>query len=107
MVESLISKDLFQSKDFDFIKRMMVENPRWVDYITTTLTDDHTCPISNMIPSFISPYQINWIPLDHPEFNSNFFVKSFLSENIIFQLKSKRIEYYINQKLKQKRCKRF
>lgn len=81
IVESIISKDLMHPKDFDFIENMIVENPRWADYITTAVTDDHTGPFSNMIPSFISPYQINWIPLDHPEFNSNFLLNHFFREH--------------------------
>ena len=92
MVESIISKDILQPKDFDFIERMIVENPRWVDYITTAVTDDHTCPISNMIPSFISPYQINWIPLDHPEFNSNFLLNHFFREhNLPIKIKENKV----------------
>ena len=63
----------------DFIRKMK-EDPTYLRYVLTSVNDDHTSSIWSMFPPQISPYQVNWIPMDHPKWDSNFLTNQLFRE---------------------------
>lgn len=43
--------------------------------------DEHTLPISSLLPEEINPYSINWILLDHPEYTSEDLTNRFFEKH--------------------------
>lgn len=43
--------------------------------------DEHTLPISSLLPEDINPYSIDWIPLDHPNYSSEDLTNRFFKKH--------------------------
>ena len=84
LVQSLKNADLIP----EFLERMK-KDPTYLRYVLTSVNDDHTSPISEMFPPTISPFQVNWIPMDHPnpKWTSDFLTNQFFREyNLPYKL---------------------
>ena len=95
IVQSLKNNDMIPN----FIERMEKE-PDLLKYVLTSVNDDHTSPITSMFPPTISPYQVNWIPMDHPnpKWNSNFLTNQFFREvNLPYKIEKKDVVHVSDQ----------
>ena len=78
-IRGIVQSLLGENKDISFLEKME-DDPTALFCILTSVNDQHTTPISPMIPSSISPYQINWIPMDHPKWSANFLLNQLFRE---------------------------
>jgi hypothetical protein len=96
-----------------FIEKME-KDPTYLRHILTSTNDDHTSSIWSMFPPQISPYQVNWIPMDHPKWSSNFLTNQLFRElNLPYKIEDedithisdeypKKVQQYITKKMLEK-----
>ena len=100
VVESLLTST-GKAKDMSFLEKIK-DDPTSLFYMLTSVNDNHTAPFSPMIPPSISPYQINWIPMDHPKWSSNFLLNQLFRElNLPYIIGEENIIHKAGPKVKQ------
>jgi len=97
IVQSLIG----EGKDMSFLEKIS-DDPTLLFYVLTSVNDNHTSPFSPMIPPSISPYQINWIPMDHPKRSANFFLNQLFREiNLPYTIGEENVVHKADPEVKQ------
>jgi len=71
----------FDLKYKDKLEQVFRRNNPMVEFFLSSMLDEHTLPVTKMIPSCVNPYLVNWIPIDHPDHPSEKLMNLFFKEN--------------------------
>jgi hypothetical protein len=94
-----ITQSLKNDEKITVFMKKMERDPSFLRYVLTSVNDDHTSPFTDMFPPTISPYQVNWIPMDHPKWDSNFLLNQLFREfNLPYVIEKKDIVHKSDEK---------
>ena len=73
--------DAFHLSNRDELNNTFKATNPLVDFFLSSTLDEHTLPITKMIPSVVDPYKVDWIPIDYPGHPSEELMNLFFKEN--------------------------
>jgi len=65
------------------VYEVLHQDERIARLLMLTVLDQHTIPITTLLPKKIDPYSVHWIPLDHDKYTSEELTNRFFEEHNI------------------------